>query len=229
MSRSEKPAYDKIRNLSTPVIICGFGRVGQVVGRLLKLRGIAFTALERDAGQVEVVRKFGNKVYYGDPTRAEVLRAAGAETARLIVVALDDMEATIRLVEVARRAFPHVKLFVRARNRRHAHLLMDLKVDGIVRETFHSSLKMSAMVLEALDVPSSEARRAVELFREYDERTLIKTHAVYDDEHQLIQTTQQAAAELEELFEADRREGEQKAAEEKQAEPQRAREAVARR
>jgi monovalent cation:proton antiporter-2 (CPA2) family protein len=212
MSRGEKPAYDKIRNLGTPVIICGFGRVGQVVGRVLKLRGIPFTALEKDPGQVEVVRKFGNKVYYGDPTRAEVLRAAGADTARLIVVALDNMEATIRVVEVVRRAFPQVKVIVRARNRRHAHLLMDLKVDGIVRETFHSSLRMSTMVLEALDVPSSEARRAVELFREHDERTLIKTHAVYDDEHQLIQTTQQATAELEEVFEADRQESEQKAA-----------------
>ena len=212
MRRGEKPAYDKIRNLGTPVIICGFGRVGQVVGRVLKLRGIPFTALEKDPGQVEVVRKFGNKVYYGDPTRAEVLRAAGAETARLIVVALDNMEATIHVVEVVRRAFPQVKVIVRARNRRHAHLLMDLKVDGIVRETFHSSLRMSTMVLEALDVPSSEARRAVELFREHDERMLIKTHAIYDDEHQLIQTTQQATAELEEVFEADRRESEQKAA-----------------
>jgi len=212
MSRAEKPAYDKIRNLGTPVIICGFGRVGQVVGRVLKLRGIPFTALEKDPGQVEVVRKFGDKVYYGDPTRAEVLRAAGADTTRLIVVALDDMEATIRAVEVVRRAFPQVKVIVRARNRRHAHLLMDLKVDGIVRETFHSSLRMSTMALEALDVPSSEARRAVELFREHDERMLIKTHAIYDDEHQLIQTTQQATAELEEVFEADRRESEQKAA-----------------
>jgi monovalent cation:proton antiporter-2 (CPA2) family protein len=212
MRRGEKPAYDKIRSLGTPVIICGFGRVGQVVGRVLKLRGIAFTALEKDPGQVEVVRKFGNKVYYGDPTRAEVLRAAGADTARLIVVALDNMEATIRVVEVVRRAFPQVKVIVRARNRRHAHLLMDHKVDGIVRETFHSSLRMSTMVLEALDVPSSEARRAVELFRQHDERTLIKTHAIYDDEHQLIQTTQQAAAELAELFEADRQESEQKAA-----------------
>ena len=210
--RGEKPAYDKIRSHDTPVIICGFGRVGQVVGRVLKLRGIPFTALEKDAGQVEVVRKFGNKVYYGDPTRPEVLRAAGADTARLIVVALDSMEATIRVVEVVRHAFPQVKIIARARNRRHAHLLMDLKVDGIVRETFHSSLRMSTMVLEALDVPSSEARRAVELFREHDERTLIKTHPIYEDEHQLIQTTQQAAAELEELFEADRQQGEQKAA-----------------
>jgi monovalent cation:proton antiporter-2 (CPA2) family protein len=212
LGRGDKPAYDKIHNHGTPVIICGFGRVGQVVGRVLKLRSIAFTALEKDSRQVEVVRRYGNKVYYGDPTRAEVLRAAGADTARLIVVALDNMEETIRVVEVASRAFPQVKVIVRARNRRHAHLLMDLKVDGIVRETFHSSLRMSTMVLEALDVPASEARRAVELFREHDERTLIKTQAIYDDERQLIQTNQQAVAELAELFEADRRESGQKAA-----------------
>jgi len=210
--RREKPAYDKIHNHSTPVIICGFGRVGQVVGRILKLRGIAFTALDKDPGQVEVVRRFGNKVYYGDPTRAEVLRAAGAATARLLVVALDNMEEALRVVEMARRTFPQLKIVARARNRRHAHLLMDHKVDGIVRETFHSSLRMSTMVLEALDVPSSEARRAVELFREHDERTLIRTYAIYDNEQELIQTTQQAAAELEELFEADRQESEQKAA-----------------
>jgi voltage-gated potassium channel Kch len=122
------------------------------------------------------------------------------------------MEETIRVVEVVRRTFPQVKVIARARNRRHAHLLMDLKVDGIVRETFHSSLRMGAMVLEALDVPASEARRAVELFREHDERTLARTHAIYDDETQLIQTTQQAAAELAELFEADRRDSEQNAA-----------------
>jgi monovalent cation:proton antiporter-2 (CPA2) family protein len=212
LGRGEKPAYDKIHNRGQPVIICGFGRVGQVVGRILKLRGIPFTALDKDPGQVEVVRRYGNKVYYGDPTRAEVLRAAGADTARLIVVALDSMEETLRVVEVVRRTFPQVKIIVRARNRRHTHLLMDLEVDGIVRETFHSSLRMSTMVLEALDVPPSEARRAVELFREHDERTLVRTHAIYDDERQLIQTTQQAAAELAELFEADRLESEEKAA-----------------
>ena len=74
----------------TPVIICGFGRFGQIVGRVLRMHGIGFTALERDPGQVEVVRRFGNKVYFGDPTRPDVLRAAGAEQAKLLVVALDD-------------------------------------------------------------------------------------------------------------------------------------------
>jgi monovalent cation:proton antiporter-2 (CPA2) family protein len=208
LSRNPKLVYDKIRDDGTPVIICGFGRVGQVVGRVLKLRGIPFTALDKDSDQVEVVRRFGTKVYFGDPTRPELLRAAGAESAQLLVVALDDMAETLRVVEVAGRTFPKLQLMVRARNRRHAHLLMDRGVKAIVRETFYSSLHLSEMVLEALDVPPAEARRAVEIFREHDEQHLIETHAFYDDERQLIQSTQQAAAELAELFEADRYETE---------------------
>jgi len=213
LSTKQTPVYDKIRDDRTPVIICGFGRVGQVVGRVLKLRGIPFTALDKDPVQVEVVRRFGNKVYFGNPARPDVLRAAGADTAQLLIVALDDMEETLQVVDVAGRTFPRLKIMVRARNRRHAHLLMDRKVEAIVRETYYSSLKLSELVLEALDVPGPEARRAVEMFREHDERNLIETHAFYEDERQLIQSTQQAAAELADLFEADRRENEPKAAE----------------
>ena len=209
---ADKPTYDKIKDDGNPVIICGFGRVGQVVGRLLRLRGIPFTALDKDPDQVEVVRRFGNKVYYGDPARPDLLRAAGAESARLLVVALDDTEETLKVVDVAKRTFPRLKIMARARNRRHAHLLMDREIEGIVRETFYSSLRLSEMVLETLGVPPSEARRAVELFREHDERTLIASHAFYTDERQLIQSTKQAAAELAELFEADRRDSAAEAA-----------------
>src|SRR5208337_3354110 len=140
LSRIAAPEYDTIDAAPTPVIICGFGRVGQIVGRILRMHGIAFTALERDQGQVDVVRRFGNKVYFGDPTRADVLRAAGAETAKLLVVALDDMEATLRTVDVAKRNFPGLRILARARNRRHAFLLMDRGIDGLVRDTFYSSL-----------------------------------------------------------------------------------------
>jgi CPA2 family monovalent cation:H+ antiporter-2/glutathione-regulated potassium-efflux system protein KefB len=203
--RTDKPAYDKIKDEGSPVIICGFGRVGQVVGRLLKMRGIPFTALDKDPDQVEVVRQFGNKVYYGDPARPDLLRAAGAESARLLVVALDNIEETLKVVDVAKRTFPRLKIMARARNRRHAHLLMDRAIEGIVRETLYSSLHLGEMVLEGLGVPPNEARRAVELFRQHDHRTLIATHAFYTDERQLIQSTKQAAAELAELFEADRR------------------------
>jgi len=198
-----KRAYDVIKDADAPVIICGFGRVGQIVGRILSMRGIAYTALEQDSEQLEVVRRFGGKVYYGDPSRPDLLRAAGAEHARLLVVALEDMEQTLRVVEVARRTFPNLRVVARARNRRHAHLLMDRGITRLVRETFHSSLRLSEMVLEDLGVAADEARRAVELFRQYDERSLLESQAFYDDERQLIQSARQAADELSGLFEAD--------------------------
>jgi voltage-gated potassium channel Kch len=188
------------------VIICGFGRMGQIIGRVLHMYRIPFTALERDPGQVEVVRRFGTKAYFGDPTRFDVLRAAGAEQAKLLIVALDDMQAVLRTVEMARRNFPDLKIIARARNRRHAYLLMDRDVDGLVRDTFYSSLEIARMALTSLGIEKAAADRAVTLFREHDERTLREAHAIWRDERQLIQTTQQAAEELESLFEADQQE-----------------------
>ena len=200
------PTYDEIEDDSAPVIICGFGRVGQIVGRVLRMRGIGFTALEQDSEQVEVIRRFGSRVYYGDPSRPDLLRAAGAEHARLLVIALEDMEETLQVIDIARRTFPNLRIVSRARNRRHAHLLMDRGITRQVRETFHSSLRLSEMVLEDLGVKPDEARRAVEFFQAYDERMLAETHAFYDDERQLIQSAKQAADELSGLFEADLRE-----------------------
>jgi CPA2 family monovalent cation:H+ antiporter-2/glutathione-regulated potassium-efflux system protein KefB len=199
------PDFDTIEAADAPVIIAGFGRFGQVIGRVLRMYGIRFTALERNIGQVDVVRRFGNKVYFGDPTRVELLRAAGAEQARLLIIALDHPEDTLRTLEVARRAFPQLKILARARNRRHAYLLMDRGVDGLVRETFHSSLKLAEEALEVLGVPPEEAARSVALFRDHDERNLRETLAIYRDEQQLIQSTQQATEELTALFEADQR------------------------
>ena len=201
-----EPEYDTIAPNDVPVIICGFGRVGQIVGRVLRMHGIAFTALERDPGQVDVVRRFGTAVYFGDPTRPDLLRAAGAEKAKLLIAVLDDMEAVIRIVEVSRLHFPHLKIIARARNRRHAHLLMDRNVDGLVRDTFHSSLKMARLSLAALGVSRTDAERSVALFEAHDEQNLRDAHGIYRDEKQLIQSTQQAAEELISLFEADRKE-----------------------
>jgi voltage-gated potassium channel Kch len=178
--------------------------MGQIVGRVLSMHGIGFTALEQDAGQVDVVRRFGCKVYFGDPTRPDVLRAAGAGQAKLLVVALQDMEAVLRTVEIARQTFPHLVVLSRARNRRHAHLLMDRHVDGIVRDTFHSSLRLAEISLTALGIAPADAAHAVELFRDHDERNLLNTHQIYRDEKQLIQSARDAADELASLFEADR-------------------------
>ena len=199
-----EPEFDTIEPSDAPVILAGLGRMGQIVGRVLRMHGIAFTALEKDPGQVDVVRRFGNKVYYGDAARPDVLRAAGADHAKLLVVALDDVERTLRTVETAKRNHPNLTVLARARNRHHAHLLMDRDVDGLVRDTFHSSLRLAELSLTAMGVAPEAAARAVALFRDHDEANLVAAHAIYRDEAQLIQSTQQAAEELTALFEADR-------------------------
>jgi len=198
-----EPVFDTIDDGVTPVIICGFGRVGQIVGRILALRHIPFTALEKDEAQLEVLRRFGTRVFFGDASRVEVLRAAGAETAQVLVVAVDGVEDSLRLVDLARRHFPELKIYARARNRRHAHKLMDLSVAGFVRETFFSSLRLAEVVLGELGIGEDEARRTVHVFRQRDEQSLIETHAYANDETQLIQNNQQVAAELQGILEAD--------------------------
>jgi monovalent cation:proton antiporter-2 (CPA2) family protein len=195
--------YDKIESADEPVIIAGFGRMGQIVGRVLRMHGIAFTALEKDAGQVDVVRRFGNKVFYGDAARPDVLRAAGADRAKLLVVALDDVDRNLRTVETAKRNHPNLTVLSRARNRHHAHLLMDRDVDGLVRDTFFSSLRLAELSLTSLGVAPEAAARAIAFFQEHDEANLIAAHAIYRDEAQLIQSGQQAADELTALFQAD--------------------------
>lgn len=204
LSRQVEPVYDNIESQGTPVIICGFGRMGQIVGRLLRLQGIPFTALDKDQGQVDVLRRFGTVVYFGDPTRLELLRAAGAAEAKILVIAVDELEETLRLAEIARRYFPHLKVISRARNRRHVHLLMDRGLTHIVRETFHSSLKLSKLVMSELGVPEKRIKRAVEVFAEHDDRALRQAHAFYQDERKVMQSAQEAAAELTTLFEADK-------------------------
>ena len=204
---AQAPEYDTIDAATrAPVIIAGFGRVGQIVGRVLRMHGIAFTALERDPGQVDVVRRFGSKVYYGDPTRADVLRAAGAETAKLLVVVLDDMEAVLRTVDVAKRTFPGLARSWRGRATGGTRiLLMDRGVDGLVRDTFHSSLELAENGADR--AWGSTGRGGALRWRcsaIMTRSTLVASHAIYRDETQVIQTTQDAAAELESLFEADR-------------------------
>ena len=186
-----------------PVIICGFGRFGQIVGRILKSRNIRFNALDPDADNIEAVRRFGSKAFFGDPTRMELLRSVGAAEARILVIALPDMEQSLKVAADAKVEFPHLRIYVRARNRRHAHRLMDLEVAGIVRELFFSSLRLTELVLQEMGFPDDEARRTVQAFRVHDERQLLTQHPIYEDERRLIQTTKEAAAELNDLFEND--------------------------
>ncbi len=201
--RSHPPVFDRIDEPGNPVIIAGFGRFGQIVARVLRIRNIPFTALEISSEQVDFVRRFGSKIYYGDASKPELLRAAGASDARVFVLAIDDVEASVRTAEVVRHNFPNMTIYARVRNRYHAHLLMEMGITHIVRETLLSSFELTAQVLGGLGVSEKESRQTMEIFRRHDEETLKRQFAVFRDEDRLIQTSREAAAELETLFEAD--------------------------
>jgi glutathione-regulated potassium-efflux system protein KefB len=202
-----KPAreFDRIEDHDPRVIIAGFGRMGQIVGRMLRAQKISFTALENSAEQVDFSRRFGNQIYFGDPARPELLRAARADKAEIFVLTTDDPEANIRTARLVRRMYPHLKVYARARNRQHAFKLMDMGVE-VVRETFHSSLMLGQRVMEELGLPEEVAAERRERFRLHDEALLREQHLVYDDEAALIASNKEALHELERLFEADRAE-----------------------
>ncbi|MDX1403381.1 MAG: monovalent cation:proton antiporter-2 (CPA2) family protein [Woeseiaceae bacterium] len=204
MASPAEPEYDAIEEQHNPVIIAGFGRFGQVVGRVLNVLGQKFTALEIDASQVDVVRSYGHQVYYGDASKLDLLRAAGAAQARLFVLAIDDIEASIKTAETVSRHFPNLTIIARARNRRHEYHLMDLGIKHIFRETFLSSLAMSEQVLADLGVDRLEVTRLIEVFREKDEQLIREQHAIQHDEEKLIQTALETGRELRFLMNRDR-------------------------
>jgi voltage-gated potassium channel Kch len=195
--------FDTPVELYPKVIIAGFGRFGQIVGRILRAKKISFTALEISQTQVDFLRRFGNQIFYGDASRLELLRAAHADNAEVFVLAIDDMAASLRTAELIRKHFPHLKIFARARNRQHTFRLMDLGVQYTIRETLASSLEMSVEVLEALGLSSLKAMETVQRFRVHDEASLLRQQAVKDDEKKLIQSGRESAEQLLHLFETD--------------------------
>jgi glutathione-regulated potassium-efflux system protein KefB len=204
--RPKKPSrdFDRIETDAPRVIIAGFGRVGQIVGRILNAQHIPYVALESSVEQVDNVRRFGGaSLFFGDPARPELLQAAQAGQAEVFVLATDDPEANVRTARLVKRQYPHLKIIARARNRQHVYRLMDLSIDEPVRETFHSSLKMTRLVLEALGMSADVAAERVERFRHHDEKLLKQQYLVYDDETALIQTSKEALVDLEHLFAAD--------------------------
>ncbi len=188
------------------VLIAGMGRFGQIVARLLTARRIPFVALESDPHTVEDLRRFGSHLYYGDPTRPDLLRAAGGDQIRVFVMAMDDPDTNLRAVRLVRRLYPQARVLARARNRQHAWKLMDMSAEPF-REVFGSSLEVGERVLTELGIPAATAREHVRRFREHDEQLLKAQHLVYDDEAAVIQTSRDARADLMHLFEADAGDG----------------------
>ncbi len=204
-ARSVERQPDAIDHEHPRVIIAGFGRVGQIVGRMLRAQHIPFTALENSPEQVDISRRFGNKIYFGDPGRPELLRAAHADRAEVFVLTTDDPEANVRTARLVKRMFPHLRVYARARNRQHAFRLMDLGVDGVVRETLASSIELGEQVMQALGMPQEQAAQRARQFRARDGALLREQHLVYDDEAALVASSEEALRDLQALFEADDR------------------------
>jgi glutathione-regulated potassium-efflux system protein KefB len=201
--RGDKRPFDVAPEEDAPVIIAGFGRVGQVVGRVLRAKHVAFTAMDSSAEHIDFIRRFGNKVFYGDAGRLELLRAARADKARVFVLAIDDVEASMRTVETVREHFPHLTIIARSRNRQHTYRLLNLGVRHVFRETFAASLDLTADVLESVGYTSEDAREAVQRFRAHDEQMVQESYPVYRDEKKLVEIAMRARAELESIFDKD--------------------------
>ncbi|WP_095095739.1 monovalent cation:proton antiporter-2 (CPA2) family protein [Pseudomonas sp. Irchel 3A5] len=202
---------DEYRDISTDaprVVIAGMGRMGQIVARILRAQNIPFVALDTAVESIEFSRSFGNvPVFYGDPLRPEILRAAKVEQAEFFIIATDDPDINIKTAELVNKLYPNIKIIARARNRQHVHRLIDVGAQA-VRETFYSSLEMSRQTLIGLGLTQTQADARISRFKRHDEQVLAAQHLVYDDAAKVLQTAREARKELAQLFEADRQEEE---------------------
>jgi len=186
-----------------PVIIAGFGRFGQIIGRILRAKRIGFTALELDPNQINFVAKYGNKIYYGDSTRYDVLLAAGASDAKVLLLAVDDPDQSVRTAELVRERFPNLTVIARAKDRQHAYRLMEQGVTHVIRETFHSGIEAGRITLENIGFSGKDARHIAELFRDHDERRLKHQFGHHKDEQAFQEEARAWAEELEDIFAQD--------------------------
>ncbi len=185
------------------VIIIGFGRFGQAVGRLLAANKISATVLDHDASQIDLVRKFGYKVYFGEGERHELLHAAGADDAEVIVVAVDEPERSLRIINTIQHHFPHLKILARAINRPHATDLLNVGVAGVERETLAGGLELGAKVMQQLGWRHNSAWRAARLFKKHDDEMVEELAKLAADEKTAINHTVEARRYIEATLEQD--------------------------
>ena len=197
--------YQQIDTDSPRVVISGMGRMGQIIARVLRAQRVPYVALDTSVDSIEMSRSISAEmpIYYGDPLRPEILRAAQVDKAQFFIITSSDPDITLRTAETVRRLYPQITIIARARNRQHVHKLIDLNVLP-VRETFHSSLEMSRQILTGLGLSDEQADSRLARFRRHDEQVLAAQHAVYDDATAVMQTARQARADLENLFDTDR-------------------------
>ncbi|HIV70038.1 MAG TPA: glutathione-regulated potassium-efflux system protein KefC [Candidatus Aquabacterium excrementipullorum] len=198
------PSAELSEPQEAPIIIAGFGRYGQVVGRLLYANGLKATVLDHDAEQVAALRRFGFRVHYGDATRLDLLRIAGAASAKVLVVAIDDVEQSLKLVDIAREHFPSLAIVARARNVQHWYALRDRGVTLIERETLDAALMSSRSVLELLGWHPHQARQLAMRFRRHSVSQLERMWPHHKDQGAMVSMAKQGRQQLEELFAQER-------------------------
>lgn len=205
LQTKQKPLteYDHFETTENPVIIAGFGRFGQIFGRMLRTQDIAFTAIDHDTEQIELLRRFSHKVYYGDASRKEILEAAGATRAKYFVIAVDDMNTITQIAETVRREYPHLKIYARARNRQHVFELMDLGIEHIRRETIDSSLYLTEELLLDLGIPAERAQKMIERFRLHDELMLKEQYKVRHDQKMFLDLSRLGTQQLAQVLKED--------------------------
>lgn len=177
----DERAADEIDEETGTVFIAGFGRFGNVVGRLLRANGVATTVLDLDPDQISVLQKFGLKVFYGDATRLDLLHAAGAEKAKLLVLAIDDPDRATQMAAQVRHEYPHLTILARAHSVEHTYDLMRAGVEHVYRETMDSALTMGVEALRQLGFRSYQALRAARIFRDHEEKGIQKIFEMSDE------------------------------------------------
>jgi voltage-gated potassium channel Kch len=200
---ASEPESGDIHPDDRSVIIAGYGRFGQIVSRMLQADGIQTTLLDHDAGQIELTGRFGNKVFYGDASRVELLRAAGAEQARLLIIAIDDRDKVVSMVNTAHQYFPGLKVLARAYDRSHAYQLMAAGADAITRETFGSALIMGESAFQLLGYDAAHAYSLMRTFRRHDESGLKKLYDVWGDDKAYGLSIKQSIEDLEKVLKND--------------------------
>lgn len=203
-SASQAQKYDEIKEDEAPVVIAGFGRFGQVVGRFLFASGIKATVLDHDPDQIEMLRKFGFRVFYGDATRLDLLEAAKASRAKILINAIDDVEDNLALVDRVKHHFPNLTVIARARNVQHYFDLRTRGVTMIEREAFESSLLAGRRSLEVLGVAPYEAKERADRFRRHNIKMLEDMHENRLDQAERFSQAKAARQQLEEQIENDR-------------------------
>ncbi|MDC3214354.1 monovalent cation:proton antiporter-2 (CPA2) family protein [Pseudoalteromonas distincta] len=205
-SSSALPEFDKPEQISTAkhVIIAGYGRFGQIMGRLLHAQGYEITVLDHSPSQIELLRRFGNTVFYGDAARQELLEAAGAHTAQMLVIAIDNPDKTIEIIKLAHKNYPQLKIVARAIDRRHAYQLLNLKVDAFNRETVDSAINLAVEALELLGNTKQDAERAGKLFRDHDRAAVVQLAALWGDDASYGVAVRQRMEDLKQVLQQDK-------------------------